>query len=97
MSWAATAARIAAVTSARLGNAVTIGAVSGYGILLEPTEELIGGEIISTDATVELPVAVFGTPLENTAIVADGTAYVARADGRLAADGATVIVPLRRS
>jgi hypothetical protein len=96
MSWAATANRLAATTARVLGNVVVIGAVTGKGILLMPREEVLGGMVVSIGYTLELPAATFGLIAENTSIIVDGVAYLAREDATPNGDGAVYVVPLEK-
>lgn len=94
MSWATIAADLADRCIAPLGNDVTIEGVTGKGILKSPSESLYDGVVILTDWMVELPVNVWPVVAEGTTITIDGTAYQAREQGRVTADGSAVLVPL---
>ena len=49
MTWQDRANRMAASAVRRLGNAVTIDGVSGFGILQSPEERIYEGAIVTTD------------------------------------------------
>ena len=94
MSWAAIANRLADVCIGALGNDVTIGGVSGKGILRSPSESIYDGVVVVTDWMVELPVTVWALVAEGTTIAVDGQMFVAREQSRVTADGSSVMVPL---
>lgn len=100
MSWATIANRLAVACIAPLGNAVTIGNVSGKGILRSPSESIYDGVVVVTDWMLELPRydaegnLVWPTVAEGAAITVDNVAFLAREQSRLTADGSSVMVPL---
>lgn len=94
MSWATVATDLADRCITALGNDVTIGGVSGKGILKSPSESLYDGVVILTDWMVELPVSVWSSMAEGTTITVDGVGYVAREQGRVSLDGSSLMVPL---
>lgn len=94
MTWATTAQRLAVSAIQQLGNDVTIASVSGRGILRSPSESIFDGVVVVTDWMVELPVSTWSSVAEGTAITVDGQAFVAREQGRLSADGSSIMVPL---
>lgn len=96
MSWTSTANRIATTASRVLGNAVTIGAVSGSGVLQMPREEVIGEAVVSIGYLLEVPAAVFSSVLDGQAVTVDGVSYVAREDGLPVGDGAMLQIPLTK-
>jgi hypothetical protein len=96
MSWATTAAQLTAGTMATLGNAVTIGAVTNWGILRSPSEMVLDGAVVVTDWMLELPAAVWASITEGQGITVDGANYVARESSRPGTDGSTIHVPLER-
>lgn len=97
MSWATIATDLADQCIAALGNDVVIGGVTGKGILKSPSESLYDGVVILTDWMLELPVSVWSSMAEGTSITVDGVAFLAREQGRLSADGSSVIVPLEKA
>lgn len=94
MSWQTTADRLAGMAMTALGNAVTIGGVSGYGILQSPAESILDGVVIVTDYMLELPRTVWPVVPEGTAITVDGLVYVAREQSRPNVDRSSIYVPL---
>jgi hypothetical protein len=94
MSWATISRRLADVCIEQVGNDVTINGVSGRGILKSPSESIYDGVVVVTDWMVELPISVWGVVAESTQITADGQLFLAREQGRIAADGSSVMVPL---
>lgn len=95
MTWQARANRMALSLSRRLGNAVTIGAVSGYGFLRSPEEKVYDGMVFLTDYVLELPVLTWPVIAEGTVIAVDGATYRAHEQSRPNTDRSSVFVPLR--
>jgi hypothetical protein len=91
------ARRIAATASRRLGNAVTIGAITDYGILLSPSDELVGDILVVTDYMLEIETAVFGVVLRGTSVIVDGVAFTAREDAKPYGEGATLMLALSKN
>ena len=94
MSWASTAQRLATTALRALGNAVEIDGVSGWGILMTPTESVFDGVLILTDYMLELDRSVWPVVAEGTVITVDGATYQAREQSRINRDGSSVMVPL---
>ena len=86
----------AATASRRLGNEVTIGATTGWGILLSPSEEVAGDMIIVTDYMLEIEESVFGVVQRGVAVTVDGVAFTAREDAKPYGEGATLRLPLAK-
>jgi len=71
---------------ADFGLPVTIGSVSGSGILDMPSEIIAGGMVLTTDYQLTVRSSVFGQPARGTAVTVNGTAYTVR-ESRLQDDG----------
>lgn len=95
MSWQARTNRMAASVARRLGNAVTIGAVSAFGFLESPEEKVYDGMVVLTDYMLELPALSWPYVAEGTLVVVDEVNYVSREESRPNADRSSIFVPLR--
>jgi hypothetical protein len=96
MTWQARANRMALSVIRRVGNAVTIGATEGYGILQSPEEKLHDGMIFVTDYRLELPVLTWPYVAEGTFLTVDGVSYRSREESRPGKDGSSIFLPLEK-
>lgn len=76
------------------GVSVTAGAVSGMGILEQPGELALGGEMMLIDYAIRCEASKFGSLGYGDAVTVDGTAYTVENNPTPIDDGAFVIIPL---
>jgi len=95
VTWQDRANRMAASAVRRLGNAVTIDGVSGFGILQSPEERIYEGAVVTTDFDLELAVTDWASIDEGKSITVDDVDYIAREDSKPTQDGSSIRVPLR--
>lgn len=80
---------------ADFGVPVTLGAVSGYGVLDMPSEIVADGVVLTTDYKVTCLTSVFGSAKYNDTVTVSGVAYTVR-ETLLVDDGVFCTIMLMR-
>lgn len=98
MGWATLSAAANRVAFDRLGSvSVVAGAVSGRGFLYMPGEYVADGRVISTEYTLRVEAAKFGSLSYNCLITVDDVAFVVREAPLLVDDGVFCVLLLTKA
>ena len=79
------------------GLSVTSGAVTALGILDSPTEEVLGGMVISTDYALKVRTSELGAVQDGATVTVAGVDYTARRDATPIDDGVFSVIHLSKT
>ena len=81
---------------ADFGLPVSAGGITGLGILDAPGVDVANGNVWSTDYSLKVQTAVFGSVLDGATVTVNGLSYQARRDAEPIDDGAISVIWLQR-